>query len=65
MMILSNCSEFRQLMTVLSHSKITKSHCYFSSLANEGFFFSSSSFLGLCLQKPRPPCFFVFLSLVS
>lgn len=63
MMILSNCSEFRQLMTVLSHSKITKSHCYFSSLANEGFF--SSSFFRLVFAETQASLFFVFLSLVS
>lgn len=37
-MILSNCSEFHQLMMVLSHSIITESLCYFSCLANERIF---------------------------
>lgn len=53
MMILSNYSEFRQLMMVLSHSKTNL--CYFPSPANERIFFPGS-----CLQKPRTPCFFYF-----
>lgn len=64
MMILSNCIEFRQLMTVLSHSKITKSHCYFSSLANEGFFFLLLFFRRV-FAETQASLFFVFLSLVS